>query len=76
MANVTAKNAKQAGDILVWGPIGADTAVVYSYSCPVDSHKVVSAVRLQYNSAGTAAGGTPICPAHHATLTGEAATAV
>lgn len=76
MANVTAFNAKQAGDILVWRPLGADTAVVYKYTCAVDNHKVLSAVRLGYDSAGNQVDTTPTCPVHDAALSGETAVAL
>lgn len=72
MANVVAFNAKEAGDILVWRPAGSDTPVVYSYTCPVDNHKVVSAVRLGYDSSGNLVGPRK-CPVHDKTLTGETA---
>jgi hypothetical protein len=48
MANKLSDNWKQAGDILVWTNLGGDTAVIYKYTCPVDSHKVVAPLRLGY----------------------------
>ena len=84
MANVTANNADYVGDLLVWLNIGSDTPGVYKYTCPVDSHRIVSAVRLGWaNVRNSAAGGdgavtssvavdtTPVCPVHDTTLTGE-----
>lgn len=78
MANRVADNAVTAGDLLVWQTaIGADTAVVYSYVCPVDSHIVVSPVRLGYANvrgsdgavtSSTVVDTTPVCPLHDATL--------
>lgn len=68
MANVIADNATTAGDILVWKVIGADTPVVWSYECPVDTHPVVSAVRLGYDGA-TLVDSTPVCPLHDVALT-------
>lgn len=72
MASKVSDNAKTAGDVLYWTNIGADTPVVYSYTCPVDTHKVIAAVRLGYSGA-TQVDATPVCPLHDATLTGEAA---
>jgi hypothetical protein len=72
MANKVADNAI-FGEMLVWTNLGSDTPVVWSYECPVDTHKVVSPVKLQYNSSDSATGGTAICPLHSATLTGAAA---
>lgn len=69
MANVTADNAKTAGDILVWKVIGADTPIVWRYTCPVDTHPVVSAVRLGYDGNGSQVDTTPVCPLHDVTLT-------
>jgi hypothetical protein len=69
MANQAADNAKTAGDLLVWQNPGGYTPVVWSYTCPVDSHKVVSAVHLGYDSGGTLVDTTPVCPLHDATLT-------
>lgn len=71
MASKLADNAI-FGELLVWTNLGSDTPVIWSYECPVDTHKVVSPVKLQYNSAGVATGGTAICPLHHTTLTGGA----
>lgn len=73
MANKVADNAKTAGDVLYWLNLGADTPVVWSYECPVDTHKVISAVRLGYDSAGVQVDATPVCPVHDKTLTGEGA---
>jgi hypothetical protein len=65
MANVKAFNAEEAGDILVWRPLGGgDSAVVYKYTCPVDNHKALSAVQVTK------------CPVHDVALTGEAAVAL
>lgn len=75
MANKVADNATTAGDVLIWTDAGADTPVVYSYTCPVDTHKVVAAVRLGYSGA-TQVDATPVCPLHDVTLTGETAKAV
>jgi hypothetical protein len=69
MANAAADNAKTAGDILVWTNLGANTPVVYSYTCPVDTHKVVSAVHLGYDGSGTLVDSTPVCPLHDVALT-------
>lgn len=63
MANVVAFNAKEAGDVLYWRPLGTDTAVIYKYTCPVDSHKVASAVQLASLK----------CPIHDTTLANETA---
>lgn len=84
MANVTANNAVYVGDLLVWLNIGNDTPGVFKYTCPVDSHRVVSAVRLGWaNVRSDAAGGdgsvtsstqvdtTPVCPVHDVALTSE-----
>lgn len=78
MANVIADNAK-FGEMLVWANIAADTPIVYAYICPVGTHPVVSAVRLQYYDADydgavdDATEGVAICPSHSATLTSETA---
>jgi len=75
MANIVAFNAQEAGDVLWWKPLGADTAVVYKYVCPVDSHKVLAAVRLGYDSSGAQVD-TAKCPVHDVALTGETAVAL
>lgn len=69
MALSAADNAKTAGDILVWTNLGANTPTVWSYTCPVDSHKVVSAVHLGYDGSGGLADATPNCPLHDTVLT-------
>lgn len=69
MADVAADNAKTAGDILVYTNLGANTPVVWSYTCPVDTHKVVSAVHLGYDGSGGLADATPVCPLHDVALT-------
>lgn len=73
MANVTADNANTMGDFLWWKVIGNDTPVVYVYTCPVDSHPLVSAVKLQYNSANSATGAKKVCPLHDVELDAGAA---
>lgn len=68
MANVPASNARDKGVVLYWGPLGADTAAVWKWVCPVDSHKVLTAVELHINSSGGATGGTAKCPVHDVAL--------
>lgn len=78
MANVIADNAKFA-EMLVWAQISSNTPIVYTYVCPVDTHPVVSPVRLQYydadydGSVDDQTDGVAICPLHSVELTGEAA---
>lgn len=72
MANKVADNAI-FGELLVWTNLGSDTPVVWSYECPVNTHKVVSPVKLQYNSSDVATGDSAICPLHHTALTGAGA---
>lgn len=50
MAAKPADNYKEAGDILVWTNLGADTATMYKYTCPVNSHKILAPIRLGYKS--------------------------
>lgn len=68
MADVTADNAIYMGDFLWWRDIGNDTPVVFVYTCPVDDHVLVSAVKLQTNSDDDPTGGTKVCPLHDTTL--------
>lgn len=65
MGNVAADNSNLPPRLLVWKPSGADTEVVWSYDCAVDSgHKVISSVNLASSA---------VCPRHHTALTGEKA---
>jgi len=76
MANQEADNAKYGGKVFWWTVIGANTAVVWTYTCPVDTHKVVSVQRLGINSAGSSTGSGQVCPLHSTVLSGETATSV
>jgi hypothetical protein len=63
MAAVGSHNGNLPPKVLIWQAIAtSDTASVWSYDCPVDSHKVVSSVNLASGA---------VCPRHHAVLTGE-----
>ena len=76
MAAVPALNARSKGVVLYWGPPGGDTATIWKWVCPVDSHKVVTAVELHVNSAAGATGGTAKCPVHDTVLTGKTAVSI
>lgn len=66
MAIRLATNYKEAGDLLVWLDIDSDTPTVYKYTCPVNTHKVLSPSRLGYKSdASTFVTGAGMkCPVH------------
>lgn len=66
MADVLANNYKEAGDLLVWLDMDSDTAVVYKYTCPVDTHKVLAPSRLGYKDDMTThvGSGEMLCPVH------------
>jgi len=70
MANVTADNATSS-ETLYWLDIDTDTPGVWAYNCPGGgtAHPVVSPVKLQFTSAGSATGASATCPVHQLVLT-------